>query len=46
VILVPVSDVDDKAAVVVVVVVVVEMPVLEVHRELGLGHDSGAQKAL
>ncbi len=43
-ILVPVSDVDDKAAV--VVVVVVEMPVLEVHRELGLGHDSGAQKAL
>lgn len=42
-ILVPVSDVDDKAA---VVVVVVEMPVLEVHRELGLGHDSGAQKAL
>lgn len=42
-ILVPVSDVDDKAA---VVVVVVEMPVLEVHRELGLGHDSRAQKAL
>lgn len=40
------SGADDKAVAAVVVVVVVGMPVLEVHRERGLRHDSGAQKAL